>query len=288
MSHQLTIPPEHRTTTPTATLTQLALTRPPTDGPNILLYDIETAPSLVYTWDQYKTNVIATERDWYILAFAYKWLDGRKERVVSLRQADTYDPESHDDRHTVDRLWALFDTADIVVAHNGDRFDQVKSNARFLFHGYSPPSPYGQIDTLKEAKRYFRHYANSLNELARYHRLGTKIKHTGIALWLGCMAGDPAAWRQMERYNLHDVRLLEELYFRLLPWIGSPGHVNRLNWNHFQPSGDRHRCASCGSGDVIKRGSYRTAANRFQAWQCKVCGHYSRSPFALGEKTELR
>lgn len=240
---------------------------PPKQGPAILLYDIETSPSLVYTWTNWQTNVVATKEDWQILSFAYKWLGSTRTGFVS-RQGQK------DDKLVVKSLHALFDQADVVIAHNGDKFDQKKAATRFLFHGFPPPSPFQEIDTLKEAKRYFSHYSNSLNELSRYHSLGEKVHHTGIELWLECMADNPRYWKLMEKYNRQDVALLEQLYLALLPWIGSPGrrgHPNRGHW-----SKDSMVCPKCGSHNLIRRGWHRTSFSEFQTWQCKDCGGYSR------------
>ena len=52
-------------------------------SPKILLFDIETAPALAWVWAQFDTSVIATEQDWYMLCFAYKWLDEKRTYFVS-------------------------------------------------------------------------------------------------------------------------------------------------------------------------------------------------------------
>ena len=228
------------------------------DGPKILLFDVETAPSLVYVWNQYQTNVIATKEDWYLLSFAYKWLgqETRFERKAAKR---------NDDRALTKKLWHLFDEADITVAHNGDSFDNRKATARFLYHNLKPPSPYLTIDTKKVISRISNLYSNALNEISRYLDLGRKVDHAGFSLWLGCMANDEASWKTMEEYNRHDLELLEKLYYKLQPWIDT---VNMTHWGGM--------CKRCGSSERIKRGSRVTNASVFQTWCCKRCGGYSR------------
>ena len=235
--------------------------------PNILLLDIETAPSLVYTWGQWNTNVIATKEDWYILSFAYKWFNEKPIEFIHNRGRKN-------DKPIVKKLHALYDKADIIIAHNGDRFDTAKANTRFLRWGLGPPSPYQSIDTLKEVRRNFNHYSNALNELGRYHQLGVKEKHTGIQLWLDVMAGDEKAMADMERYNKRDVALLEDVYKILRPWMGTPGKKGHPNLGHWA---EGLVCVNCGSDRLIKRGFHRTSASVFQTLQCKECGHYSRS-----------
>lgn len=242
------------------------LIAPPKDGPAVLVYDIETSPSLVYTWGNWNTNVVATKKDWEILSFAYKWL-GQSRIGFECKRGEK------DDKRLVGRLHSLFDQADVVVAHNGDKFDQKKAATRFMFHGYGPPSPYQQIDTLKETKRYFNHYSNALKELGRYHQIGDKVHHTGIDLWLGCMADDPKMWRVMEKYNRRDVALLEQLYHSLLPWIGTPGRQGHPNMGFWK---EGLACPKCGSDNVIKRGFHRTSVSVYQTIQCRDCTGYSR------------
>jgi hypothetical protein len=58
--------------------------------PRILLFDIETAPAVGYYFDPYKEgNIIEVEEDWYILSFAYKWLD---EKAVHVRALPDFPP----------------------------------------------------------------------------------------------------------------------------------------------------------------------------------------------------
>jgi hypothetical protein len=251
---------------------------PPADQPRILLYDIETAPALVWVWNQWQTNVIATEQDWYMLCFSYRWLGQNQTGFVSIRQTPGFKPDSGEDRWVAERLACLFDLADCTVAHNGDKFDKRKANARFLYHGIDPPSPYQTVDTKKESARYFANYSNSLNELGRLLGIGKKQEHRGFQLWRDCMAGDPRAWAEMEEYNRQDVELLEGLYLRLLPWYGTPGAggggVNRALWT---PGEDT--CPKCGGHHLEHRGRHRTRFSVFQTLHCMDCGGWSRKPF---------
>ena len=143
----------------------------------ILLYDIETAPNLVHTWGVYEQTALEVVRPWYILCFAYKWLDEKQTHVVSLPDYEKqYKKDPENDYEVVKRLHELFNEADIVIAHNGNNFDQKKVHARFLVHGFDPPINYKQIDTLKEARKHFRFDSNRLNDL------GTPVSYTHLTL----------------------------------------------------------------------------------------------------------
>jgi hypothetical protein len=243
----------------------IGLAGPPVAGPKVLIYDIETAPAAAWVWSAYKTNILGMKQDWYLLSFAYKWLGQKGTHFVSLPQDPSFTSGSTDDLWVAARLASLFDAADVVIAHNGDNFDQKKANARFLYHGIDPPSPYQQIDTLKEARRYFNNYQNSLKELGRIYTKEDKMSHEGFDLWLGCMAGDPEKWATMEKYNRQDVRVLERLYRRLLPartWSSVASTAPRSP--SFRPSSVRTAEATPASGRRTHSGTARR------------CGRYDR------------
>lgn len=230
-------------------------------GPKILLYDTETSPSLVYVWNQYQTNVIDTKEDWYLLSFAYKWLG--EDKIFFERKAK----KRNDDRELTKKLWRLLDQADVIVGHNSDSFDNRKATARFIYHNLGPPSPYQSIDTKKVIAQVSSNYSNALNEIARLLDFGRKVKHHGFDLWLGCMSGDPHSWKIMEKYNRHDIELLEKLYFILQPWVDS---VNMTHWSVGAS------CKHCGGNNLMRRGLKYTNASVFQTLYCKDCGGYSR------------
>jgi len=249
----------------------------PPAGPRVLLYDIETAPALVWVWHQYQTNVVATEQDWYLLSFAWRWLGSDHTGFVSIFQDPEFTPDTSDDRFVAEHLATLFDQADVTVAHNGDKFDKRKANARFLFHGIDPPSPYQTVDTKKEAQRYFANYSNALTELGRLLGIGEKEKHRGFSLWRDCMRGDSAAWAEMEGYNRRDLDLLEALYLRLLPWVGHPGSASGANVGLWQP--EQEMCPKCGGKVLIRRGTYRTRFSEYPTFQCVTCRGFCRGRF---------
>jgi len=262
------------------------ITPPPADRPRILLYDIETTPLVGLSWEYYKTDLLTVLQDSFILCFSYKWWQQTEIGYVALPQNPSYRRNKRNDRWVVERLHCLFDQADCIVAHNGHRFDRRKANHRFSIHGLGPPSPYSEVDTLQESRRYFAPYSHRLNEIGRAHGLGEKKKHIGIPLWMGCMGGDPESWQTMEAYSRGDVQLLSDWYDLLLPWIGTPGQggggVNLALWNN-DPNSDT--CPKCGAKDTDSRkvfehrGYHRTRFSRFHTMRCKDCGGWCRVPF---------
>jgi len=236
-------------------------------GPRILLYDLETSPILAYVWGLWKTNVIETVEDWYLLSIAWQWYG--EDEIYFERKSR----QRANDRALTQTIWRLFDEADIVVAQNGDQFDQKKAWAKFIQYDLGPPSSYQQIDTLKMARKH-GFSSKSLDNLAKRLGIGKKLAHQGKNTWLGCIAEDAESWKIMEEYNKHDVWLLNELWAKLAPYSDVAPNMQQWTGNH--------TCVNprCGSDSLIKRGVRRTHANVYQAYQCTVCGKYGRALLA--------
>ena len=236
--------------------------------PNVLFLDIETAPNLGYVWGKWEQDVIENERGWYILCFGYKWLGEKSVRVISLPDFRLFKKDKENDYEVMSSLWSILDQADVVVAHNGDRFDIPKINSRLVRHGFKPPSPFKTIDTRKLAKSNFGFDSNKLDDIGQYLNIGRKMHHTGFALWKGCMVGDEKSWRMMKKYNAQDVRLLERVYEKLRPW-----HMAHPNMNVFDER--ISACPICRSKDIQKRGFGFTTTGKRQRYQCNSCGKWS-------------
>lgn len=241
--------------------------------PKILLFDVENSPSLGWYYDLWKEgNIVGEKAGWYMLSFAYKWLGEKKVRSYALPDFNGYKPGSEDDKALVKELWKLFDEADVVIAHNGDKFDTRKANARFMYYNMPPPSPYKTIDTLKVARKYAMFMSNKLDSLGDHLGHGRKVVHTGFHLWKGCMSGDMKAWKHMIKYNKQDVVLLEKLYLHLRPWITNHPNLGVLTNNP-------HACPNCGSNNLMKQGTDYTSTGRVQQYNCKGCGRWSRGKY---------
>lgn len=247
----------------------------------LLFIDIETTPSLVYTWGLFDQNIGLSQvvKPTRMLSFAAKFQGEKRIHFHRLR-SDGDTPADVDSREAmIEAAHKLIDEADAVCHYNGTSFDEKHLNREFLEAGYTPPSPYQTIDLFRTVKGRFRFLSSKLDHVTQRLGLEGKVSHEGFDLWLKCMAGDAGAWRRMERYNKRDVTLLEELYVELLPWI--KGHPNLQHHNH-------GGCPRCGSDESIKRGFHRTAASTFQTYQCKGCGGYYRGKRAVAPATTGR
>lgn len=239
--------------------------------PKILLFDIETSPIIAQVWDLFDQNIALNQIqiDWHLLAWAAKWL-GNKE-VIYADQSKAKDITN--DKNILVRLWNLLNEADIVVTQNGNRFDIKKINARFAIHNMKPPAPYRKVDTLQLAKKHFGFTSNKLAYMTdklclKYKKLEHK-NFPGHELWQECLKGNKKAWKEMKKYNTHDVLALEELYLKLAPW------GTGIDFNVYSDS-IRPTC-NCGSKNMIRSGYRTTLAGRYIRYKCEDCGAWMAS-----------
>ncbi|MFC3504419.1 ribonuclease H-like domain-containing protein [Micromonospora krabiensis] len=229
-----------------------------------LYIDIETSPNLAYVWSLWRENIPLDRLvdAGQVLSVSWKWRGDKKVTFVS--------DHSPGHRGMLDETHAALSAADLVVHYNGGPFDIPHLNREFLLAEMAPPAPFQQLDLLRQVRKQFRFPSNKLAHVSTALGLEGKVKHSGFDLWVRCMAGEASAWREMEEYNKRDVVLLEELHDRLGGWL--PGAPNaRLH------SGDETVCPQCGAGDLRREGHAYTQLGKYQRWQCRACGAWSRS-----------
>jgi hypothetical protein len=78
----------------------------------------------------------------------------------------------------------------------------------------------------------------------------------------------------MKKYNIQDVRLTEELYDKLLPWI--PNHPNVSLYD------DRpDACPRCGAnGTMEASGMRRTKTMQYRRYRCIECSSWCKGRMA--------
>jgi uncharacterized protein YprB with RNaseH-like and TPR domain/predicted RNA-binding Zn-ribbon protein involved in translation (DUF1610 family) len=207
-------------------------------------------------------------RDTYILMASYKWAHEKQVKTVCLPDFPRYKRHKHDDKDLCREIHRLLDAADIVVAHNGDSFDVKKINSRLITNGFSPPSPYKTVDTLKISRGSFKFDSNKLDNIGRYLKEGRKLPNTGAALWQGVVEQhDPKAWRTMRGYCKQDTALLAGVYERIKPW--AKNHPNLNLWKAYQ---DKIGCPTCGSNNTQRRGIQVKLKSKYYRYQCQDCG----------------
>jgi hypothetical protein len=177
----------------------------------VLIYDIETSPNIGWFWRAgYKLNIPATNitKERAIICVSYKWLG--EDQVYNL----AWD-KNQDDKFLIEQFVDVLNESDLIVAHNGDRFDLKWLKTRALFHRIPMLPNYKAFDTLKVAKSKLLFNSNRLDYIAKF--LGHEGKnHTSIDLWLDIMFKKcKVAMNTMLEYCDEDVRQLEKVYQEL-------------------------------------------------------------------------
>lgn len=244
------------------------------EKPRVGFFDIENAPHLGWVWEKYETNVIDFKKQGYLLCFSVKWLGEKTVKTYSLPDYPTYKKDKENDKALVKDLHRFMSEADVIIAHNGDRFDIKKANARFLVHGLTPPPPYKTVDTLKIARKVADFPSNKLDDLGRDLKVGRKLANEGKHLWFGCMSGDKKAWEKMKSYNAQDVILLEKVYFKLRSWAP---HPDLRMYDKIEG------CPTCRSPRIQRRGIHYTKTRAYQQYLCKDCRTWFRGVLIKNE-----
>ncbi len=248
----------------------------------ILLFDIETLPIINYNWGVWQQNIapVMIIKDWCMLMWSAKWLydSDIKSDILTPKEAI-----NRRDKRISQSIWDLLNQADIVIAHNLNKFDRKRVNTRLLMNDIPPPSPYQRIDTLTGTRQQFAFSHNKLDYLGQLKLKKAKLK-TEFELWKKCDNGDQEALDYMDKYCKKDTLLLEEWYLEIRPWITS--HPNVL----VHGGAFKEGCHRCGSTKLHWKSTYGTTVNRYKAYQCNDCkgyGHARKSDLAKAERELL-
>lgn len=252
----------------------------------ILYLDIETTPNLAFVWRFFKEfvgqdQILQTSE---ILSFAVKWAGTHEIYYYSRRDIDPTEPFSvNAEKGLLNILNDYLDQADFVVAHNGNKFDIPRIKARSISLGLKPVSPYRIIDTYTIASREFGFQKNSLEHLCIELGIAEKDSHKefpGFLLWREIMFNNPAAWEEMQKYNIADVVSLEQLYISFRPWMKNHPVIAK----DFEE--DIVTCPRCGSKDNVRRGYAYTNVGKYRRYKCKSCGGWHKERYSERTKEE--
>lgn len=248
----------------------------------ILVFDIETAPMKGYFWSKWQNNISdeMITNDWYMLCWSAKWLFEDKVYSGVLTEREL---KEEDDERITKSIWTMIDEADIVISHNGLKFDHKKVNTKFLKYKLGSPSPYKVIDTLYHFRKNFALPSNRLDYISgQFFGFDGKMT-TPKGLWMEVV--DKKNMEQlalMDKYCQKDVLILEEVYMEIRGWIKP--HPNLA----LQAISDDDCCPVCVSTDrTPAKTPYRTYVNEYPAYICSNCGHTYRERKAVKGNSEL-
>lgn len=234
------------------------------EQPKILILDIETKLVELYAFgirDQfidYKQikDIEASGRGIHMVGL--KWAGERKARVLTEWDMGY--------RGMLEGVHEALSEADAVCTYNGARFDLPKLQGQFLLEGLPPPPPPTQIDLFKTARK-LGFICSKLDYLSQLLKVGRKVKHPGLEMWIAVLNGDEKARKRMTKYCAGDVHLTGDVHDKLLPFIDNyPRLANRHGMS----------CPNCGSDHLTSQGWKITRTTRVQSLKCGACGSWSQ------------
>lgn len=228
----------------------------------IVTIDIERAAGLAHIFDQKTSGFIPASR-WVrqprTLCFAARWYGGKTEFHAAW---DDYDA-------MIRRAWEIYDQADIVVTYNGIRFDNRVLKSDWAALSMTPPATWKNVDLYAVNRATFGYSSNSLAHLCQQLGLPGKSGHYDPFMADACMAGDTKAQATMRRYNIGDVKITEQCYDALRPWIANHPHVTTDR--------DKATCNACGSDRLERAGTYLAQVMEYAQYRCSDCGALVRA-----------
>ncbi len=250
--------------------------------PKIVICDIETIPNLpeaLKVWTQlsdYPGRTLKADIT-SIICFGYRVYGERKKaQVISLWDyPTTWNRNVNNDYPLVKAIHSILKDADILVTHNGKRFDMPFINTRIMYHmrhtpnhGLSLLPNMPHVDTCKIAKNHLFLFNNRLNTLGKFLNLGEKKDTGGWDLWVEVYHRNKKSMQKMSRYCARDVDLTCEVFSVLKAVAKDMPNLGMYSKNKV--------CTKCGSTEVIARGPRPTKTRIVQTYRCKTCGSWSQ------------
>ena len=224
-----------------------------------LFYDLEVSPNTGFFWQsghQISVGYESITKERAVICACYK-LEGQS-KVYSLKW-----DKNQCDKKLIKDLVKVINSADEIVAHNGDRFDLKWLKARAIYHGIEV-SPYiVSHDTLKLAKTHFKFNSNRLDYISKF-LLGVGKLDSGYDLWKDiCLKNSKSAMAKMIRYCKTDVVRLEQVFEKFRPFIKPKTNFAM----------ERGNCPECGSDRLIINKTWTLpSGNNKVHFRCRGCG----------------
>jgi uncharacterized protein YprB with RNaseH-like and TPR domain/predicted RNA-binding Zn-ribbon protein involved in translation (DUF1610 family) len=221
----------------------------------ILSFDLETAD-------------LSANRG-HIICAAAKWVGEKMVYTWRIDEGDGYrdTPQSfYNDKHIVEGLKPLLEEADAVLAYYGSGFDVPYLNTRAIINKVAPPIPYTLIDPWKTARSQLKLARNDMGSVASVFGARPKT-HLPWDDWQRARYGDSAAISKLLKYNINDIKVLEEIYLEMRPVIQHHPYIGAA------VSGTaKLRCPACGSTKSKDHDCRRTKTFEVFRRRCNHCG----------------
>lgn len=240
--------------------------------PKIVLWDLETLhdpkqimrSSTLFSIGNWPGRTLSPDLG-SIISFGYKILGQDKAECINVWDFDGFEKDINDDSAVVAMAYEVLRDADLIVTHNGRKYDIPYLNNRLMKNGFPSLHKIPDVDTKVVAKR-IKPFSAKLDELAFQFNLSRKMSHTGAKLWDDVRDLKPSAMKMMSDYCKQDVEVLEELYLMFRPLM-----KNSETANHAVRA-EGLVCDNCGSHNLSKNGTRLLKSGRQQRYICGDCG----------------
>lgn len=237
----------------------------------VLVYDIETSRTTIKTWwtgKQYIShNQLRDEPQ--IISIAWKWLG---EDMVHTHH---WDMDTHSDKQLLEEFLQHYNSADMVVGQNNNRFDNRRIAARALKHDLYIDIHVKSYDIMAQLKKHTRLPSYSMAYVTKYLGITQKLSHEGIYMWDMVEDGTPSEQKEymakMIEYNIGDIISTEEMYLKVRKHTGQVTHLGVTS------GAGKYSCKSCGGTHLeLVRTTTTPSGNIQRIMKCADCDSTSR------------
>lgn len=160
----------------------------------------------------------------------------------------------------------IVESADIVVAQNGDSFDVKQLNFQRLLKRQGPINWPTTEDTRKMMRKHFYVTSSSLDYITKT-LFGAGKDRMEFDDWIDIVEKkNPKALAKMIKYCKRDVKLLADTWNELKVYCEPKAHAGIISGQ------GRDSCGRCGSTEFVRDGFKIKTTGRYQRFQCKKCG----------------
>lgn len=251
----------------------------------VLYFDVETSPCLAYVWGCGKQFVAAKQlkKERKIISIGYMFNNDKTVKVLKMdmtkHNINKFDDSA--DKEMLKKFVKVYNSANLVVGHNGRRFDRARIRARLVKFGLPDLDMSIPFDDSYTMTKEIDFTSHKLDHLGRYLQTGQKDQ-IDYEIWTKVMTGSRKALIEMCEYMKTDVIRLRDAYKRLKPYAKS-----KLNLSAFHDKAEM--CPSCGSNNFIKNSIRYTNSGQYQAYLCKDCGkRFQDGRNLLGKSSRIK
>lgn len=235
--------------------------------PNILFYDIETAPLKAYVWGCGEQvirhgQLVKGASRFKIISLAYAF---NNEKVKTLH----WDFNKQDDTHILTEFTKLTKQADIVIGKNNKKFDDKRIHTGLMFANLesSHDLMFKSEDLEKQMRKYFSLPSYSLDYISEELGLGGKIKME-FSDWINIVEKkDIKAFNKMIKYGAKDVDDTRKIWNYCVKYFVPTYNLSAM--------AGKICCRVCGSKNIVRDGSVTRGATVYQKYLCKEHGGYA-------------